>query len=305
MESVAPRRIESWRGAWIAAGACLLSLGLSARLQALTGNSGMLLALLLSAAVASWFAGRWAGVATTVVAAAAVAYFYMPPDYSFRIADPHDTAALGSFAIGGVIISLLCGAAWQLRAEAQSLRQGEVEVSTLRGRYRRLVLQSKRNAAAAAASDKLLRQLARTVRLACGDYASMKNHPSTDGLAQVAAGIEMEATERSPSAVDCNSLSPEWRSHLPSVWADESELRLLFQILNFGSRPELTASRLPERWLFTATFFKPAGPLSPLQYAMCERIVIRQGGRCWAGSRLNGDWELRFLLPRVEGEALA
>ena len=297
MELAAPRRITTLKGGAIATGVCLLGLALSARLQALTGNSGMLLILLLSAAVASWFAGHWAGLLTTGVAASVVAFFLMPPDYSFRISDPHDTAALGSFAIGGVIISLLCGAAWQLRSEAASLRQVEGEMVMLRSRNSKLSLQAKHAATALHASGNLLQEFARATRSAIATGRGMEQ------IARVAEHLEQECAEPAPCAVDCSALYRGSAGALPEVWADETDLRRLFAVLSAGAHRKeplrISASQLPEWWLFVAGF--PAGPLTPLEFSLCEHLVIRQGGRCWASATIHGDWEMRFLLRRTEG----
>lgn len=299
MELIAPQRTDSWRGGAIAAVACLLSLTLAARLQSLTGNSGMLLALLISAAVASWYAGRWAGMLTTLIGIAAAAYFFMPPDNSFHVSDPHDTGALYSFAIGGVIISFLCGAAWQMRAGVGSVRNGEPEMMRLRSRNSHLALQSKQDGAALAASDHLLRRFAQATRVA------LESGSGGGELLGLARRIEQEPNESAPSLVDCSALYPGSRVPLPTVSADPAELRQLFEILAVeGERGvdclDLSASQLPAWWLFAAVFRSPAGPLTPLQFFLCERIVIRQGGRCWANASTHGAWELRFLLPRAD-----
>src|ERR1700741_1485461 len=113
-------RSETLKGSAVGVGACILSLAVGSRMQDFTGSAGMLLGLLLATAVASWYAGRWVGLLTTL-AGGFVASYLLPPNYSFQIAEPRDSGALYSFAVVGVIISLLCGAAWQLRMEARAV----------------------------------------------------------------------------------------------------------------------------------------------------------------------------------------
>jgi hypothetical protein len=286
MELVA-RRFETWKECAAATGACVLSLGLGSRVQALTGNAGVLLGLLLATAVASWYAGRWAGFLTTGVGAVVASYFFLPPLHSLRIFEPRDSGALYSFAIGGVIISLLCGAAWQLRAEARFARATEEELARLRSVNARLHQRTQQQDARLAASERLLQEFARSAR------AALEDRRGQSDFAKLACQFE-QIKEASPQLVDCNTL---WsrRSSLPTVWADEGEMRKLFEILALG---DLSASELPEWWLFVAVFRNSISPLPPIQHCTCERIIARQGGRSWSNITANGSWELRFLMPR-------
>src|ERR1041385_9101368 len=99
-------RNETWKAGAVGAAACALTLAFGTGMQVITGNAGMLSALLLATTIAAWFAGKWVGIATTAAGVVAAAYL-LPPTYSLRIAQPEDSGALYSFALGGIIISLL------------------------------------------------------------------------------------------------------------------------------------------------------------------------------------------------------
>jgi hypothetical protein len=263
MELVAVRN-ETWKGTVIGIGGCALTLGVGARLQAMTGDAGMLLGLFVATAVAAWYAGRWVGIVTTFVGSLAAAYI-LPPSHSFSIARPEDFGALSSFALGGVIVSLLCGAAWQLRLEARDLEATQKELACLRARNAELLDKLHRHEAALAASDRFF------------------------GEAALAAG---------------------WEAAQPEPCALQQGIRRMLEILirrGTGGTAmrsvRLNADRLPDSWIFTAAF-RPAqdasasAPLTPLELRACQRIVARQGGRCWTGRSGSGSWELKFTLPR-------
>ena len=258
-------RNETWKGTAIGIGACVLTVAAGTRLQALTGDTGVLLGLFVATAVAAWYAGRWVGIVTTVVGVFAAAYM-LPPTYSLAIAKPSDFGALYTFAIGGVIVSLLCGAAWQLRLEARDLEFTQDELAVLRARNAELVDIVHRQDAALTASDKFFAEASRS-----------------------AAG------EAIP----------------PAGWTKQQEIRRMLEILvcraTHADRLRsvwLNADRLPDSWLFTASF-RPdqdaaaAEALTPLEIRVCNRIVTRQGGRCWTSRSGSGNWELKFTLPRA------
>lgn len=57
--------------------------------------------------LAAWYGGFGPGVLTTLLAAVALSYFWMPPLYSLRINDIRDAAGVLVFAGVGFVISLL------------------------------------------------------------------------------------------------------------------------------------------------------------------------------------------------------
>ncbi|HEY4360575.1 MAG TPA: DUF4118 domain-containing protein [Bryobacteraceae bacterium] len=265
MELAAVRN-ETWKGGAIGIGACILTLAVGGRLQAVTGDAGVLLGLFVATAVAAWYAGRWAGIVTTAIGVFANAYI-LPPAYSLAIAKPADWGAVSSFAVGGIIVSLLCGAAWQLRLETRAMEATQTELLQLRARNAELSDQVRRQEAALAASDQFFAAASRT---AATEAASETAGPYT----------RQQGIRRMLEILLC-------RAH-------EDALRSV----------HFDANRLPDSWHFTAAFHPehespPAEPLTPLEVRMCNRIVTREGGRCWTSRSNRGAWELKFTLPRV------
>jgi hypothetical protein len=294
MELAASRSSDIWKKGALAVGACILSLWMAAPVQAATGNAGVLVGLLIATAVTAWYLGRGAGLATTVLGAAAAAYFFLPPIHSWEVIRPQDSGALYAFTIGGVILSLLGGATWQLRAEARSLQATENELTRLRSLNSELLLKVQYQGTAISTSDRFLKEFARTARAA--------KELTDDGDEFVDLALELENTNQPcPEAVDCNILFHTARTPLPTVWADQREMRRLFEVIG---NLEVSASQLPEWWLFVAGSHNSSAPLTSMQRCICERIVVRQGGRWWTVSTNNGGCEIRFLLPRREPEPI-
>jgi len=267
MELAAVRN-ETWKGTGIGIGACVLTLAVGARLQAVTGDAGVLLGLFVATAVAAWYAGRWVGIVTTIVGVFAAAYM-LPPAYSLAIAKPADFGALSSFAIGGVIVSLLCGAAWQLRLEARAMQATQSELVQLRARNSELLDRLRQQEAALSASDQFFAEASRSTSSEAAGPVTVEPWTRQQGIRRMLEILLCRATR-------------------------EDALRSV----------HLNANRLPDSWLFTAAFrpdqeASPAEPLTPLELRMCDRIVTREGGRCWTGRSGRGAWELKFTLPRA------
>ena len=285
-------RSELLKGGAIGFGACALSFALGVPVESFSGSAGILLGLLLATAVASWYAGRWVGLLTTLTGAL-VASYILPPNYSLHITEPKDFGAIYSFAIVGVIISLLCGAAWQLRMEARAITETGNELARLRSENSDLVWRAQHQDAALRASEELLGAFARA--------ALSRTDESLEFAARLVQGGKARI-----GPVDCGPLAKGLT--LPTVWGDERDVRLLFEILTAHS-PQFRTGRLPGFWLFTAVFPKPEstkGPapaLTELERSACQQLIARQGGRAWTASSGNGDWELRFLLPSARQSA--
>ena len=83
--------------------------------------------------VSAWYGGVGPGLAAAVGAALVSAYFFLPPYYSWAIADPQNRARLGAFLLEATLISALSGAlhAARLKAEA-SQQRSEVEMAKRR-----------------------------------------------------------------------------------------------------------------------------------------------------------------------------
>jgi hypothetical protein len=300
---------ETWKGSAAGLGICALLVIFGAPLHAVTGTPGILLVLLVVSACAAWFAGRLVGILTTMAGVLAAAYL-LPPRYSFEIADVHDSIGLYSLALGGVIVSLFCGAAWQLRLEAHSWQASGQELTKLRATNTTLENKLEKTERALSAADRLLNEFA----------LAAQNGSTRDDLCELARNFQL-IQNRSARAVECEPLMTDALRRygcadrvsfqtLPAVWGEEREIKRLFEILVFRAARQdaspalqMSASRLPDFWLFTAGFPAPGGsPLSTLEFCACDRIVSRQGGRCWSSVTGHGDWELRFLLPRRQLE---
>ena len=240
----------------------------------------------------------------TTVAGAGIASYLLPPNYSMHIAEPQDFGALYLFAAGGVIISLLCGAAWHLRREARVVQVVQQEVTRLRAFNEDLLWRAQQQDASVRASEKLLQAFARAALEGGSEVAEL-------------AGWVARGREVYLQAVDCAPLARAASQRhnrnvrdasLPTVWCDEKELRQLLDILfRAAGRPgverlQLGAGRMPGAWLLTATFQRSASgtsktaALSSVELAVCEHIVVRQGGRTSTGFNASGDWEFKFML---------
>jgi hypothetical protein len=291
----------------IGVGTCAISLAISPRIHAVTGSAGILLSWLIAAAASSWFAGRWAGLLTTG-AGAMVAAYVLPPNYSFHIAAAQDSGALYSFAIGGVVISLLCGAAWQLRLEARAVAATQEELARLRSSNNELLWRARQQDGSLRASEGMLRALAGALL----DLPQQAEETARGLVHDYPLCLEPVDCAELVSASTKAYSAPVRVLSLPAVFGDLRELGQLFDTLvSRASRGDdvrgldFVSARLPDSSLITATFRRaaeaatPFEPLNELELALCRRIVVRQGGRCWTTSTGSGDWEIRFLLDAI------
>ena len=67
--------------------------------------------------------GFWSGTLTSIVAAACLDFFFLPPAFHFNIDDPMDWVALGAFEFTALVITLLQQQAQARAAEAMAERQ--------------------------------------------------------------------------------------------------------------------------------------------------------------------------------------
>ena len=89
-------------------------------LNILTGGFLFLIIVVFSAA----FGGFWSGTLTSLVAAACMDYFFLPPIFHWDINDPMDWVALGTFEFTALVITLLQDRVQRKAAEAAAARQG-------------------------------------------------------------------------------------------------------------------------------------------------------------------------------------
>ncbi len=57
--------------------------------------------------ITAWYGGLLPGLLTTGLAALAIMYFWIPPTYSLRIADPNDVVTMVVFVAIGIVVSAL------------------------------------------------------------------------------------------------------------------------------------------------------------------------------------------------------
>ena len=78
---------------------------------------------LVVAVFAAASGGFWSGTLTSIVAAACLDFFFLPPVFHFNIDDPMDWVALGAFEFTALVITLLQQQAQSRAAEAMAERQ--------------------------------------------------------------------------------------------------------------------------------------------------------------------------------------
>ena len=89
---------------------------LRAHINEMTVALAMLLVVLFAAAI--W--GRWPGLAASVLGVLCLNYFFLPPFYTFTIADPKNWIALAAFFITALTAGHLSDWAKQRAAEAEA-----------------------------------------------------------------------------------------------------------------------------------------------------------------------------------------
>jgi two-component system sensor histidine kinase KdpD len=105
---------------WSVLGIAVITwLALRIGLNALTG--GFLYLIIVVFAAAS--GGFWSGTLTSIVAAACVDFFFLPPLFHFNIDNPMDWVSLGTFEFTALVITLLQDRAQLKAAEAAAARQ--------------------------------------------------------------------------------------------------------------------------------------------------------------------------------------
>src|SRR4051812_45587576 len=90
----------------IAATALLVCFRLS--LPGLLGDRAPFVPFILPIVVAGWWGGLKPGLLATALGCLAIDYFFLAPLYSLPIGAAGDGAALATFFVCGVIVSLIC-----------------------------------------------------------------------------------------------------------------------------------------------------------------------------------------------------
>jgi two-component system, OmpR family, sensor histidine kinase KdpD len=110
-------------GAIVAAGSLALTTALLYPLSEIAEPAALGELYLLAVLLVSTFWGLRLGLATSVVAAAALNFFHIPPTGQFTIADAENWVALGVFLVAAVVASTLSELARQRTDEAEQRRR--------------------------------------------------------------------------------------------------------------------------------------------------------------------------------------
>jgi len=149
-------------------------------------------------------ATRW-GVVSAVVAAVcgvlASAFFFYPPRYSFRIADPHEVINLILFIFVAVVVSHLAS---QLKRQLETARHREVDLRDLYAFSRRLAVAYDVSDIHAAIEDHLAAVLQRKVVLFAGARDASASRGRHAGVA-VPAPVLAEVAEVAAGRRDAQS----------------------------------------------------------------------------------------------------
>ncbi len=97
-----------------------VTLGIRLMLGPLLGERALLLPFTLAVIVAGWYGGFGPGLFATLLSAAGVSCFWMPPLHSIFVEAPGDRLELGIFIAAGIAISALYQAITTGRARAES-----------------------------------------------------------------------------------------------------------------------------------------------------------------------------------------
>ncbi|GJD44133.1 Sensor protein KdpD [Methylobacterium cerastii] len=129
---------EPARSAWpyaVALGAVAVALGIALALQPTLGVENADLVLLTAVVAVAVSFGLWPSLAAVVAASLAYNFFFLPPLYTFTIADPTNVAAFCLFTLVAVLVSNLAA---RTREEALVSRARAVASERLYGFSRKL-----------------------------------------------------------------------------------------------------------------------------------------------------------------------
>ena len=102
-----PRPVPAPRGWLVAASAVALATLAGKGLEALAGSSSVTMVFLTAVLVVASTAGLWPSVAAVIASVLAYNFFFLPPLYTFTIADPRNIVALLFFGIAALVASRL------------------------------------------------------------------------------------------------------------------------------------------------------------------------------------------------------
>jgi C4-dicarboxylate-specific signal transduction histidine kinase len=196
MESIpSPHRVRSAIiGCGMAVGLVAAALGLTLLLQGVVSTAGFI--FFYAATVAgAWFGGPWCGGFSVILSTVAVAYFFMPPVYSFAI-DRRSLPIFIEFATSSAIVSWF--SSWRRQAETE-LRHARDQLQTRVEERTRELKQTNEHLLAEIAERKRAEdayyeaqaELARVTRMsALGALAASISHEVNQPLAAVVTNAD-------------------------------------------------------------------------------------------------------------------
>ena len=101
----------------VAVGAAVAAVGIRLSFDPAWGIRLPFITMFPAVALSAWLGGFWPGLVTTVICAASAQYLWLPPAYSWAIADPRDVIGLVLFVTIGAVICAL-NEAWRRGAAA-------------------------------------------------------------------------------------------------------------------------------------------------------------------------------------------
>jgi C4-dicarboxylate-specific signal transduction histidine kinase len=138
-----------------------------------------------AAVLSTWYGGRWGGALAVILAASTVAYFFMPPIYSFRI-DRDSLPVFVEFAASSVVVGWF--SSWRRKAEA-ALRHARDELQ---------IRVEERTAELRQANEQLLAEMAERKRAEDAYYeaqAELARVTRISALGALAASISHEVNQ--------------------------------------------------------------------------------------------------------------
>ena len=101
------RPVPAPRGWFVAASAVVLAILVAEGLEALAGSSSVTMVFLTAVLAVASTAGLWPSVAAVIACVLAYNFFFLPPLYTFTVADPRNIVALLFFGVAALVASRL------------------------------------------------------------------------------------------------------------------------------------------------------------------------------------------------------
>ena len=106
----------------VAVAAVVVATAVKIALDPVLGQDNPFVLLFSAVVVSGWFGGMGPAVTATIASALVAAYYFLPPDFSLRIAAPGDRLRLVTFILEATLIGLLSAALESARRRAETLK---------------------------------------------------------------------------------------------------------------------------------------------------------------------------------------